>query len=109
MADDLRTTFATEGTRTLDKLFAGDFPRAIKVVTITGGAALTRGTVLGEITANEKRKKCLNASGDGSQIPESILALDADASGGDVQAPIFMTGEFNTAFLTIDGALTLAT
>jgi hypothetical protein len=110
MPDQLAASgFTSEGTRTHDKLLAGDLPRGMKVVTLTGGLALTRGTLLGEITASEKRKKCLNASADGSQNAESILAVDADASGGDVQALVYLTGEFNPAAMTIDGALTMAT
>lgn len=109
MADNQIAAFGAAGARVHDALIAGDHPRVTRMVTLTGGAALTRGTLLGEITASEKRKQCLNASNDGSQNPESILAADADATGGDVQALVYATGEFNPAAMTIDGALTIAT
>jgi hypothetical protein len=109
MTDSLLAAGLTaEGTRTHDALLAGDFPRSTRVVTLTGGP-YTRGTLLGNITATNKRKQCLAASNDGSQTPECILAADADGSAADVQAIVYLTGEFNSAAMTIDGGLTLAT
>lgn len=100
-----------EGTRTPDKLFAGDYPRQTRVLTVLAGSGvLTRGQLLGNITASNKRKPCLAASADGSQNPDCILAADVDASGGaDVQALVYQTGEFNPAAMVIDAGLTLAT
>jgi hypothetical protein len=98
----------SEGSITRDALLAGDFPRSSRVVTLTGGP-YTRGTLMGNITATNKRTKCLNAAGDGSQVPESILAADADGSVADVQAIVYLSGEFNPAAMVIDPALTLVT
>lgn len=109
MADDTDLArFQSEGTRTPDALLAGDFPRETLVVTITGGAPVVRGTVLGRITASGKYLTALAAANDGSQTPKAILAMDCDATGGDVAAPIFLTGEFNEAAVTIGAGLTLA-
>lgn len=101
-------SFANESTRTPDKLYAGDFPRECLPVTLTGGAALVRGAVLGEITANGKFQLALAAAVDGSQNPKAILAEAADASGGDVQALAFFTGDFNPNALTFGVGVTAA-
>lgn len=108
MADQLNAGFISQGTVLPDALFAGEYPRAMRVVTLTGGPYV-RGTLLGNITASNKRTKALAASSDGSQVPESVLAVDADGSGGDVQAIVYLTGEFNPDKMTIDGGLSLAT
>lgn len=89
-----------------DNLFAGDFPRADKKVTVALSAALVRGAVLGRVTAGGKYLLSLSAAIDGSQVPEAILAEDADASAADAEALIYMTGEFNEAALTIGAAHT---
>ena len=106
--DPVAGGFTDQGSLTPDNLFAGDLPRATKMVTITGAAALLKGTVLGRITASDKYLKSLSAAGDGSQVPKAILGADADASGGDVLAPIYFTGEFNEDALTLGAAHTLA-
>jgi len=108
MADSLIAGLTAQGTFVPDVLFAGDFPRAMRMVTLTGGPYV-RGTLLGNITASNKRTKALAASGDGSQVPESILAVDADGSGADVQAMVYLTGEFNPDAMSIGAGLVLAT
>ncbi|MDA8092343.1 MAG: head decoration protein [Betaproteobacteria bacterium] len=45
---------------------------------------------------------------DGSQVPAAILADYADASGGAVVAPAYLTGEFNQDKVTFDASWTLA-
>src|SRR5260221_14274687 len=102
MTDPVAAGFTSQGTFTPDALFAGDvMPRVTKLVTITGAAALVRGTVLGRITASDKYLTSLSAVADGSQVPKAILAQDTDASGGDVLAPIYFTGEFNEDVLVL--------
>jgi hypothetical protein len=78
-----------------DNLIAGDFPIATKSVTIASGASISRGSVLGIITASGKYKLSASAAGDGSQTPEAILLEDAAAASADVTAPVALTGEFN--------------
>lgn len=106
--DPVAGGFTDQGSLTPDNLFAGDLPRSTKMITIASSAALTKGTVLGRITASDKYLKSLSAAADGSQVPKAILAADADASGGDVLAPIYFTGEFNEDALVLGTAHTIA-
>jgi Bacteriophage lambda head decoration protein D len=53
-------------------------------------------------------KLAASASTDGSQNPVAILADDADASGGDVSAGIYLHGEFNANALTLGTGITAA-
>ncbi|MFA6020867.1 MAG: head decoration protein [Rhodospirillales bacterium] len=91
-----------------DSLLAGDFDIVSGSVTLISGQNLARGSVLGIITASNKATLSLAASADGSQVPNCILADDVDASGGDAVAPIYKTGEFNEAALTIGTGHTAA-
>ena len=85
--------FTDQGSTTADTLLAGEFPRVSELATITGGS-YTRGTVL-------------KASGDAlticsaSDTPEAILAEAVDATSEDKQAVVYLTGEFNSAALTV--------
>jgi hypothetical protein len=92
-----------------DSLFAGKVqPVVAGAETITGGAALTRGTVLGIITATGLCKPVDDSLTDGAENVYAVLAEDADASGGDVEAPVYYTGEFNESALTFGGDDTAA-
>lgn len=87
--------FTDQGSTTADTLLAGEFPRVSELATITGGS-YKRGTVL-------------KASGDAlticgaSDTPEAILAEAVDATSEDKQAVVYLTGEFNSAALTVAG------
>ena len=101
---------ASTETYVSDALIAGSYPIATDSVTIASSAALTRGTVLGQITASGKFIKSASAASDGSQTIIAILAQDTDASGGDVAgAPVYLTGEFNAASVTLGAGWTAAT
>jgi|SRR6185437_6689047 len=94
-----------------DQLIAGRFPLVTDSVTLTNissTGALKRGTVLGVITASGKYGIALSASADGSQTPNAILADDADPTGGDVVAGIYLSGEFNTNAMTFGTGITIA-
>lgn len=93
-------SFANEGTYAPDNLFAGEFPRVVRTVTLTGAAALARGAVLGRVSADGKFALSVAAAGDGSEVPEAVLVEDADPSGGDVSALVYLSGEFNEAALS---------
>jgi len=95
-------------TFTPDKLLAGDYPVVTDIVTIDTGV-LTRGTCLGKITTGGKHVIVNSASSDGSQNPVAILAEDADASAGDVQAVVYLSGAFNQAAVTFGGTDTADT
>lgn len=90
-----------EGVYTPDNLFAGDFPVATDTVTIASGQNLKRGAVLGMVTATGKYVLSVATAEDGSEEPVVILAEDIDATGGDVTAPVYLTGQFNARALTL--------
>lgn len=97
-------------TFTPDKLLAGDYPAVTDVVTVLSGQVLTRGTCLGKITASGKHVICDSAgTDDGRRAPVAILAEACDATGGDKQAVIFLSGAFNQAAVTFGGTDTAAT
>ena len=98
--------FTAQDAYTPDRLFAGEFPRADRKVTIISGQNLTRGAVLGLITASGKYNLSLSAAVDGSAVPEAILAEDVDATAGDKEGLVYLTGEFNEDALTIGAAHT---
>ncbi len=96
-------------TFTHDNLQAGDFPIVTDAVTILSGENLTRGAVLGKVTASGKYILCDTAAVDGSEDPKFILAEDADASGGDLDdVPVYASGEFNDNKISLGGATTPA-
>ena len=85
------------GKFTPDSLIAGDFPRVTDWVSIPSGA-LTRGTVITSAGA------AMATAG----TPYAVLAEDADASAGAVQAPVFLTGEFAKSQLKLAAGASLA-
>lgn len=95
-------------TYTPDKLLANDYPVVTDIVIVDTGV-LTRGTLLGKITATGKYIKCDSAAVDGSQAPLAILAEDVDATAGDVNADVYLSGAFNEAAVTFGGTDTAAT
>jgi hypothetical protein len=78
-------------------------------VTIASGADLTRGAVLGIVTASGKYVLSASAASDGSETPVAILAVDAAAAGADVVAPVYYSGEFNAEFCTFGTGHTVTT
>ncbi len=96
-----QATFQDQGEYIPDNLFSGHYPRIERLVTITAGADLVKGAVLGRITADGKFILSASAAGDGSEVPDAILAEDALAAGADVQAVVYFSGEFNENALTL--------
>lgn len=96
----------TSATSQPDKLYAGDHPPVvIPVVIVSGAGALTRGTVLGRITASGKYDAYDDGDSDGTEVARAILAHDVDATSADVNTVAFVHGEFNESALTgIDAA-----
>jgi len=88
-------------------LVAGEYPRIERIVTIAAGADLTKGAVLGRITASGKFALSASASSDGTELPDAILAEDVFASGNDVQAVVYFSGEFNEHALELGAGHTL--
>jgi hypothetical protein len=90
-------------------LLIGDFPVATVPVTIAAGADLVRGAVLGLITASSKYSLSASAAGDGSETPKLVLAVDAAAAGGDVDAVAYASAQLNADKLVLGTGHTAAT
>jgi hypothetical protein len=86
-----------------DNLLASDYPAVTDIRTVVSGQNLSRGAVLGKITASGKYTLCDSTAEDGSQAPVCILAEDCDASAGDVNAEVILSGAFNESQLTFGG------
>lgn len=83
-----------------DQLLGGEYPRVTRRVTIAKSGKLARGAVLGRITLTGKFALSVAEGDDGSEDPRVILAHDVDATEADVEAMVFLTGEFNVNELT---------
>ena len=103
------TNFYNQGEYIPDNLLAGEYPRVQRLVTIAAGADLTKGAVLGKITASGKFKLSASAAVDGSQTPDAILAENASAALADVQAVVYYAGEFNETALVLGAGHTIDT
>jgi hypothetical protein len=79
-----------------------------QVATISGGQALPRGAVLGQVTATGAYVLATASASDGSQDPCAILADYIDASAGDVQGGVYVAGLFNADRIKLDDSLSLA-
>jgi hypothetical protein len=79
------------GTCTPDNLIAGDYPRVTEQLAIPAGV-LKRGTVV-------TRAGTAYVAEGGNAF--AVLAEDADASGGAVVAPIYLSGHFARAHLIL--------
>ena len=98
----------TTETFTPGDLIVGTYPVETRPITIVSGAGvLTRGTVLGKITASSKYTTALAASSDGSEDPAAILAVDVDATSADVATVKYASGEFDGAKLVLGTGITL--
>ena len=83
----MTANFKTEGVYAPDALLAGNAHLLVaRKVTVLTGQVLSRGAVLGTITASGKTILSLAAAADGSQTPDLILAEDVDATDSDVTA-----------------------
>lgn len=97
-------------TYTPDKLLAGDYPVVTDIVTILSGQNLARGACLGKITSGGKHVIVDSAgTDDGRRAPVAILAEACDASGGDKQAEVYLSGAFNESAVVFGGTDTAAT
>ncbi len=92
-------------------LLAGDTEIPHRAIVLaTPPADLPRGAVLGIVTASGKYVLSASAAGDGSQVPNAILAFDVPASAGaDVPAAAYFMGEFVAEKLSFGAGHTAAT
>ncbi len=82
-------------------LLAGDFPRRFMTVTVASGEVHSAGAVLGEVTSSGKYVLSASDATDGSEAPSAVLWEDVDASGGDVDAEVLITGDVRGDKLTL--------
>lgn len=91
-----------------DGLVAGNTDSLLSLgITLAAGQNLSRGAVLGKITASGKYTLSLAAAADGSEVPDMVLALDADATASDVPAVAYFAGQFLESKLTLGAGHTL--
>lgn len=99
-----------EGTITQDKLYDRD--TVTRKVTIKQSGVSVRGSLLGQITAAgaDQFKYLLSASAaaDGSQDPGAVLLHDVDATAGDVEAIVAISGRFGIQGITFGTGHTAA-
>ncbi|MFV0626610.1 MAG: head decoration protein [Alphaproteobacteria bacterium] len=100
------TEFRDRGQIHPDNLFSGEFPRVMEKVTLESGK-YQKGTILGKIKSTQKYVPLNLSAEDGSQIPEAILAEDVE-SGSEVEAIIYLTGEFNASSLVVNSGSDVA-
>jgi len=74
-------------------LLVGDYPVAVRTVTIGAGQVLKRGAVLGD--ADGTYKLSASAAADGSEVPSAVLAVDVDTTAGPVQKRVYASAGFN--------------
>jgi len=91
-----------------DRLIAGD-NAVSQGVTILSGQNLSRGAVVGRITASGKYILSLAAASDGSEVPRAIIAVDINATSGDKPGQVYVQGEFNERSLIFGTGHTAAT
>lgn len=91
-----------------DKLIAGEIPPKSRKITLLAGENRTRGAVLGKITASGKYVLSAAAAGDGSEVPDVILAEDTDASAADVETIAYERADVNETALVLGAGHTLA-
>lgn len=102
-----QASFGSE-TYSPDRLIAGDPARLLaRSITLISGQNLSRGAVLGKITASGKYNLSLSAAADGSETPDLILAEDTDASAGDVVTIAYERGDFDENEVTLGTAHTV--
>ena len=99
--------FTDQGEYKPCNLLAGEYPRIERIITIASGSALTKGSVLGRVTASGTFSLSASDASDGSETPDAILAEDVDASAEDKQAVVYFSGEFNETALTLGNGHTL--
>lgn len=91
----MRASFGSE-TFNPDRLIAGDPARLLaRSITLEEGQNLSRGAVLGRITASSTYALSATGAGDGSETPDLVLAEDTDASAGDVVTIAYERGDFD--------------
>lgn len=105
---NLQPAFVDAGTYTHDNLIAGDAVNMVTESITLDTGNLSRGALLGRVTATGKYILSLAAASDGSEVPRAILAENTDATAADKVTVAYLTGEFNTAAMTFGTGHTAA-
>ncbi|BCM83588.1 head decoration protein [Methylobacterium indicum] len=90
-----------------DYRFASPYPHMEGVVPLSAGQNLKEGSVLGKVTATGeyvlscRTKENGDLVTDGSEKPSVVLLRDCDATDGDKQPAVYLTGHFLTTFLKL--------
>lgn len=91
------------------RLIAGNSDELVgEKITLVSGQNLSRGAVLGKITASGKYKLSASGASDGSETPDLILAEDTDASAGDKPALGYSRGDFIQEAIILGAGHTVA-
>jgi hypothetical protein len=90
-------------------LLVSDVPVINRNITVAAGQNLKRGAVLGAITASDKFVLSASAAADGSQTPDLVLAIDCDATAGDVVTSAYASAAFDSTKLILGAGHTPAT
>jgi|APAra7269096819_1048525.scaffolds.fasta_scaffold32885_2 hypothetical protein len=77
-------------------------------IVLLAGQNLTRGALLGKITATGKYVLSLDAATDGSEVPAAILVEDTDATDADAPTVAYIRGDFLTGGVTFGTGHTAA-
>ena len=108
MSNDFQPASAAAGTLTHDNLIGGDAINAVTESIVVDTGVLSRGALLGKITATGKYVLSASAAADGSQTPVAILAEDVNATSADVTTIAYFSGEFNQTAMTFGAGHTAA-
>lgn len=83
------------GSNQPDSLIAGSHPVVEIPVTVKAtGVTLSRGQILGVVTATGKYAKLNTAASDGSQLPKAVLGAEIAASATDTKSFAYVHGVF---------------
>ena len=75
--------FTNQGEYKPCNLLAGEYPHIERIITIASGSNLTKGAVLGRITASGKFVLSAAGASDGSETPDAILGETIDDAVGE--------------------------
>jgi len=91
-----------------DQLVSGPLQLGTDSVTSGVSGALTRGTVLGLVTATGAYIPSKNDATDGSEKPSAILVDNVDTTTTAQTGGVYLMGEFNQHHLIFDATWTIA-
>jgi len=96
------------GSYSPDNLILGDLPTVSYDQTIITGQDVSRGCVMGKITASGKLTACDHTAVDGSATPYGVMVEDCDASLADKECGVYVFGHFESGELTFGGSSTIS-